>query len=73
MVDVGSLKVDGTGETYYLDNFAVTDGPPAPPTPTPTHKKKCKKGKKRAVAAKKKCKKGKKSKKRRAAVATLRG
>ena len=70
MVDVGA---DGTGETYDLDNVALTDGGPPPPpppagTPPPTKaKKKCKKSKKRAAASKK----GKCKKKRRAAA--LRG
>jgi hypothetical protein len=68
MVDVSA---NGTGETYDLDNIALTDGPPQPPMPLPRKHKKCKKKKHRhARAAKKhKCKK----KKRRAAESTVRG
>jgi hypothetical protein len=66
---------DGTGETYDLDNFTLTDGPPQPPAspgPPAKHKKKCKKKKRghHATAAKK-CKK-KKKKHPRAAVARFR-
>jgi hypothetical protein len=76
IVDVGA---DGTGEIYDVDNFTLTDGPPAPPappaaTPGPKKKKKCKKkkGRHRAAAAKK-CKKHKKKKHQRAARVLLRG
>jgi hypothetical protein len=68
MADVGP---NGTGETYDLDNVSLTDGTPAAPapvTPAPPKKKKCKKKHGRATAAKK-CKK----KHRRAASASLRG
>jgi hypothetical protein len=72
MADVGP---DGTGETYDLDNFTLTDGPPQPPASPPAMHKKCKKkkhrGKHRAAAAKK-CKK-KKRQHRRAAIARFRG
>ncbi len=79
MADVAGKSADGTGETYDLDNFTLTDGPPPPPSPPPPgppakHKKKCKKKKHRHAAAAKKCKKkGKKKGHRRAAVARLRG
>jgi hypothetical protein len=75
IADVGP---DGTDETYDLDNFKLTNGPPpqpqppASPGPPATQKKKCKKKKHhRAAAAKKKCKKKKKH--RRAAAAGFRG
>jgi hypothetical protein len=71
IVDVGP---NGTGETYDLDNFTLTDGPPQPPAspgPPAKHKKKCKKKKRgHHAAASKKCKK---KKHRRAAVAHFRG
>jgi hypothetical protein len=52
----------GLGETYSLDNWALTDAPPASP-PAPTKRKRCKHKKKhhKAAAAKhKKCKKKRK-------------
>jgi hypothetical protein len=58
MADIAGQDADGTGETYYLDNVALTDG-----TLAPVKKKKCGKHK-RGSAAKKKCKK----KKRRAKI-----
>ncbi len=60
--DVLADVVDGTGETYSLDNVAVSEAPKA--------KKKCKKkrkkGKSAGAAKKKKCKKKKKGKSRNA-------
>jgi hypothetical protein len=66
MVDVSANQ---TGETYDLDNVALTDGPAQPPIPPRKHKK-CKKKKHRHARA---TKKGKCKKKRRAAESTLRG
>jgi hypothetical protein len=65
--DILTDIVDGTGETYILDNFRIAEPPPPPAPPVPAKKKKCKKkkGKKRALAAKKKCKKKKKKGKKR--------
>ncbi len=63
--------VGGTGETYSLDNFTISE--PPPPAAPVKKKKKCKKkkGKTRASSAKKKkCKKKKKSKSRIAASPT---
>lgn len=50
--------VNGTGETYSLDNFTVSEKPPPPPKAKKCKKKKMKKGakgKNRSAAAKKKC------------------
>jgi len=66
IADVGP---NATGETYDLDNIALTDGVPLLPPPVKKPKK-CKKKHHRAKAAKKK---GKCKKKRRAAVSALRG
>lgn len=56
--------VNGTGETYSLDNFTISEKPKPPPSPPKAKKaKKCKKkkkGGKGAAAAKKKKKCGKK-------------
>jgi hypothetical protein len=57
--DVLADVVNGTGETYALDNFAITE-PPA--TPAKKCKRKKAKGKKGSAAAKKKCKKKKRKK-----------
>ncbi len=80
MADVAGKNADGTGETYDLDNFTLTEAPSPPPAssgPPVMHKKKCKKKKRkhRHAAAAKKCKKKGKRKKghRRAAVARFRG
>jgi hypothetical protein len=69
MVDVSA---NGTGETYDLDNVALTDGPPQAPPPPPQKHKRCKKKrhshKGHRASAAKKCKK-----KRRAATSFVRG
>lgn len=56
--------VNGTGETYSLDNFTVSEKPPPPAKAKKCKKKKGAKGKKRAAAAKKKCGKKRKGGKR---------